>query len=248
MTGNTILITGGTSGIGRALAEAFHARGNKVIVTGRRQDALDDVVRGRTGLRGIALDVDDPEALTRFADQMGDEYPDLNVLIANAGISRTEDWTADRLDLTAARAMVRTNILGVIETVAAMLPLLRGQSQATIIATSSGLAFVPRSTHPTYCASKAFLHSWLQSLRTQLRDTAVEVLELAPPYVQTELSGPAQATDPNAMPLDAYIDEVMCNLDVGGTEDGEILVDRTRPLRNAERDAVYATTYAALNG
>ena len=247
MTGNTILITGGTSGIGRALAEAFHDRGNRVIVTGRRQALLDQIAAERPGLIGLPLDLDDVMALPRLSADLCARFPELNVLIANAGISRPEDMTADGWDASDAEAIVATNILGVLRVTAALLPLLKTQRNATIIATSSNLAFVPRADFPTYCASKAFLHSWLQSLRHQLRKIPVEVLELAPPYVQTELTGTQQASDARAMPLAAYIAEVMQLLELRVHPRDEVLVERDRARRSAERDGRYEATFAAMN-
>ncbi|MCP3374539.1 SDR family oxidoreductase [Bradyrhizobium cajani] len=247
MTGNTILITGGTSGIGRALAEAFHDRGNRVIVTGRRQALLDRITAERPGLIGMPLDLGAPSSLPRLSAQIREDFPELNVLIANAGISRPEDMTADSWDATDAEAIVGTNILGVLRVTAALLPILKGQSNATIIATSSNLAFVPRADFPAYCASKAFLHSWLQSLRHQLRRIPVEVLELAPPYVQTELTGTQQAHDTRAMPLPAYIAEVMHLLELRVHPRDEVLVERDRARRWAERDGRYESTFTAMN-
>jgi len=129
----------------------------------------------------------------------------------------------------------------------ALLPILRRQPHATIIATTSGLGFVPRANFPTYCATKAFLHSWLQSLRFQVRNTAVEVLELIPPYVQTELSGPGQATDPHAMPLADYIAEVMDILSKSDLSQGEIRVKRVEALRWAERKGEYDKWFRTMN-
>lgn len=247
MTGNTILITGGTSGIGRALAEAFHARGNCVIITGRRQSLLDEVTAGQPGLFGMLLDVTDAASLARLRAELGKRFPELNVVIANAGISRPENVTAHDWSVLDAEAIVETNILGVLRTAAAFLPLLKGQPNAAIMATSSNLAFVPRADFPAYCASKAFLHSWLQSLRHQLRNVPVEVLELAPPYVQTELTGVQQATDPRAMAVDAYVSEVIQLLEVGEHPRGEVLVERDRSRRWAERDGSYEAIFAAMN-
>ncbi len=246
-TGNTILVTGGTSGIGRALAEALHRRGNRVIVTGRRQALLDEVTAGRAGLFGLRLDLDDPASLPGVAREVRERFPELNVLIANAGISRAEDMRADAWTATDAEAMVQTNILGVLRTAAAFLPLLKRQANASFIATGSALAFVPRADFPVYCASKAFLHSWLQSLRHQLRAVPVEVLELAPPYVQTELTGSAQASDPRAMPVGAYVAEVMRQLERGDHPNGELMLERDHARRWAERDGRYEAVFAALN-
>ena len=246
MTGNTILVTGGTSGIGRTLAEALHDRGNRVIVAGRRQGLLDEVAAGRPGMVGMQLDLTDPASLPRLAEDLDRRFPELNVLLGNAGISSQEDL-ANGWDMSAAQGMVETNILGTMRVVAALLPALKRQSDAMIMATTSNLAFVPRACFPTYCATKAFLHSWLQSLRYQLRKFPIEVLELAPPYVQTALSGPHQVSDPRAMPLAAYVDEVMQLLAARDHPEGEVLVERSRGERLAEREGRYRTAFAALN-
>lgn len=246
-TGNTILVTGSTSGIGRALAEAFHQLGNRVVVTGRRQALLDEITAARPGMVGMRLDLDVPSDVSRFGNDVREHFPELNVLIANAGISRSEDMASDSWDIADAEAIVSTNILGVLRVTAALLPHLKGQPNATILATSSALAFVPRADFPTYCASKAFLHSWLQSLRHQLRSVPVEVLELSPPYVQTALTGIQQATDPRAMPLAAYVAEVMELLERADHPRGELLLERDHARRWAERDGRYEAIFAALN-
>ena len=246
MSGNTILVTGGTSGIGRTLAQALHDRGNRVIVAGRRQALLDDVAAGRDHMVGMRLDLDDRASLPRFADDVRARFPELNVLVANAGISSQEDLTGG-WDLSAAEAMVATNILGTLRVVSALLPDLKQRPDASIIVTTSNLAFVPKAIYPTYCATKAFLHSWLQSLRQQLRNIPVEVLELAPPYVRTELTGEQQASDPRGMSVDAYVTEVMGLLDAGDHLGGEILVERARDARVAEREGRYDALFAAMN-
>jgi len=248
ITGNTILVTGGSSGIGRALAVALHDRGNRVIVTGRRKALLDEVVASRPGLTAHELDVDSPASLAALAQSLRAGFPDLNVVIANAGISRFEDISADAWTADDAEAIVQTNILGVIRIAAAMLPLIKGKADAAFLATSSALAFVPRADFPTYCASKAFLHSWLQSLRHQLRKVPVEVLELSPPYVQTELTGTHQLSDPRAMPLASFVEEVLLLLERGSVPRGELLLERDLPRRWAERDGTYATLFTAMNG
>lgn len=247
MTGNTLLITGGSSGIGRALAEAFHDLGNRVIVTGRQTTLLEAIAAERPGITGLHLDLDDPRSLAALAEQLRDRFPALNVLIANAGISRPEDMRSDSWTARTAEAMVETNILGVLRVTAAVLPIIKAQPHATIMATGSALAFVPRADFPTYCATKAFLHSWLVSLRHQLRDVPVEVLELSPPYVRTGLTGPAQAQDPRAMPPEAYVAEVLAMLCRGDHPQGELLLERDRARRWAERDGTYAEIFSAMN-
>lgn len=246
-TDNTILITGGTSGIGRALAVAFHQLGNQVIIAGRRQALLDEITAAHPGMKGIALDLQEAASIQSLAARVRDEFPTLNVLINNAGIAPLEDYSSGIIDPAATRSLVETNILSVIEVTAALLPGLLRQPQSTIITTTSGLAFVPLAPMATYCATKAFLHSWLQSLRFQLRKHPVEILELAPPYVQTELGGPAQASDPNAMPLADYIAEVMQLLAQPNPPQGEILVERVKHLRQAEVSGHYKDVFGALN-
>ncbi len=246
MTGNTILVTGGTSGIGRTLAEALHDRGNHVIVAGRRRALLDEVTSGRDHVAGIALDLDDPASLQHVVGEMRSRHPGLNVLVANAGIAGQEDLAED-LDLAAMQSMVETNILGTLRVVAAFLPELKRQPGPAVMVTTSNLAFVPRACFPTYCATKAFLHCWLQSLRYQLRHGPVEVLELVPPYVRTQLTGGQQASDPRGMPVDAYVAEVMSLLEAGNHPAGEILVERAREGRWAERDGHYDAMFAAMN-
>ena len=208
---------------------------------------LDDITASRPGLTGMALDLDDPASLPQVVADVQKRFPDLNVLIANAGISRAEDVRADGWDATATQAIVDTNIMGVVRVTAAFLPFLKRNADAVLMATSSNLAFIPRADFPAYCASKAFLHSWLQSLRHQLRQVPVQVLELAPPYVQTALTGGSQASDPRAMPLAEYVAEVMQLLSTGDFPRGEVLVERDRARRWAERDGRYDATFAAMN-
>ncbi len=247
MTGNTILVTGGTSGIGRALAEAFHDRGNHVVIAGRRQDRLDEILTARPGMSAVQLDQDDSASLSRLAEAARTRFPDLNVLLANAGISRTEDMSEDGWNTADVEAVVNTNILGPLRVTAAVLPVLKRQADATLIVTTSNLAFIPRADFPSYCASKAFLHSWLQSARHQLRKIPLEVLELSPPYVATELTGPGQVSDPRAVPLDIYVAEVMRLLETGNHPGGEVLVERDYFRRTAERDGRYNEVFATIN-
>ena len=244
LTGNTMFITGGTSGIGRALAEQFHRRGNQVIIAGRRQERLDEITAANPGMRGMQLDIEDPASIDRVAAEVRRQFPELNVLINNAGIQKPQDLTADDPKILGALSVIQTNIVGTLLLTAALLPALTQQRDAMILTTSSGLAFVPRNNFPIYCASKAFLHSWLQSLRFQLRKTSVQVLELAPPYVKTELKG---ADEGHAMPLDEFIAEVMELLADPAPPRGEILVDRVKPLRFAEWNHDYEQKFALLN-
>lgn len=246
ITGNTILITGGGSGIGRGLAEALHAHGNRIIITGRREAALAEVTAANPGMALAPLDIADPAAIRAFAARVVKDHPALNVVINNAGIMQAEDLKAEVFDLDTVEATITTNLLGPIRLTAALLGHLRLQPAATVMTVSSGLAFVPLTATPTYSATKAAIHSWSQSLRRQLVDTPVEVLELAPPAVATDLM-PGHAENPNSMPLADYIAEVVGLIERRDTPRGEILVERVKPLRFAEtRD--YGAVFAMLNG
>jgi uncharacterized oxidoreductase len=246
LTGNTILITGGGSGIGQGLAEAFQALGNTVIIAGRRQKALDATAAANPGMRSVQLDIDNAEAIRVFGVKMAKEYPALNVVIHNAGIMRPENLLAQPEDLAGAEAIITTNLLGPIRLTAALLPQLKKQPTATIMTVTSGLAYLPLAMTPTYCATKAAIHSYSLTLRYQLKGTKVEVLELVPPYVQTELMGDAQATDPRAMPLKEYIAETMKILkeQPGVTE---ICVERVYPLRYAEKNGDFDKAFQGFN-
>lgn len=245
---NTILITGGGSGIGRGLAEAFHASGNQVIISGRGQKALDETTAANPGMKSLTVDMTDPAGIRAFAARLGEEFPSLNVLVNNAGIMRNENLRAQPDGLTDMEATITTNLLGPIRLTAALLPLLQKQPMATVMTVSSGLAFVPLAMTPTYCATKAAIHFYTQSLRYQLKDTAVEVLELIPPYVQTTLMGDRQANDPTAMPLGEFIAEVM-DLLKSEPAAGEICVKKVHPLRFAADGGQekYAQTFQGFN-
>ena len=234
-TGNTILITGGGSGIGRGLAEAFHKLGNKVIIAGRRKQALDETVDANPGMASAILNIEDAASIRAFAQKVIADLPALNVVINNAGIMRPENLLTQSSDVADAEATITTNLLGPIRLTAALLPHFLKQPYATIMTVSSGLAFIPMALTPTYNATKAAIHSYTQALRYQLKSTNVEVIELIPPYVQTELMGSRQAADPRAMPLNDYLAEVI-ELIKTQPNATEILVERVKPLRFAEQN------------
>jgi uncharacterized oxidoreductase len=247
MTSNTILITGGGSGIGRALAEKFHALGNIVIISGRNLSRLEDVASANPGMIAMELDITDINSIAGFARQIVAEHPQLNVVINNAGIMIPEAMTAVPVDVTVADATVITNLLGPIRLSSALLPHLARQPEATLMTVSSGLAFVPLAMTPTYSATKAAIHSWSVAMRHQLRDGPIRVIELAPPYVQTELMGEHQAVDPHAMPLAEFIDEVISIL-TDNPDAEEVIVERCKPLRYAAENGNLAEIMAGLNG
>ncbi|MFT3967657.1 MAG: SDR family oxidoreductase [Sphingobium sp.] len=243
LSGNTILITGGTSGIGRALAERFHAAGNKVIVAGRRQALLDEIAAANPGMVGYAADMDDAGGIEAFAAQIIADHPSLNVVIANAGIMRAEKAGARR-DLRDAEETITTNLLAPIRLIDALVDHLKGQEDAAIVTVSSGLAFVPLAATPTYCATKAAIHSYTISLRHTLKDQ-VELIELIPPAVQTDLT-PGQSTREGYMPLDDFIDEVMELFAVIPTPP-EIRVKNVAFLRDAEGEGRFSQAFDMLN-
>jgi uncharacterized oxidoreductase len=242
--GNTILITGGGSGIGRALAEAFHELGNQVIIAGRRKQPLDETTAANPGMASLTLNIQDPANICSFAAEMARSYPTLNVLINNAGIMRAEKLQAHQDDLADAEMTIATNLLGPIRLTAALLPLLQEQPRSAIINVSSGLAFVPMALTPTYCATKAAVHSYTQSLRYQLRASATEVIELVPPYVATNLMN--GASDPRAMPLKKFIAEVMEILKTHPAAK-EICVEAVKRLRFAAESGHYDSVFQGLN-
>jgi len=233
--GNTILITGGGSGIGRELARRFNELRNTVIVAGRRNDALEETIAGRHDMHAMVLDVEDPDAIAAFAERVVAEHPALNVLINNAGIMRREDATKSR-DLHDAEQTIVTNLLAPIRLTNELIDHLAGQPDSAVVNVSSGLAFVPLSSTPTYSATKAAIHSYTVSLREQLKGK-VEIIELVPPGVQTELT-PGQSTGEGYMPLDDFVDEVMTRFPQEPTP-REILVERVGFLRWAERDGNF---------
>jgi uncharacterized oxidoreductase len=226
LTGNTVLVTGGGSGIGRGLAEAFHRMGNTVIISGRRRAMLDAATVANPGMHAVELDVADPASIAKVVAELTAQFPDLNVLINNAGIMRIDD-ASTVIDEEALVSTVTTNLLGPIRMTSALIEHFKGLEQATVINVTSGLAFTPLAMTAVYSATKAALHSYTLSLRYKLKGSPVSVLELAPPYVQTDLMGGAD--DPRAMKLDAFLAETMVLL---AQESEEILVERVKPLRN----------------
>jgi uncharacterized oxidoreductase len=231
ITGNTILITGGGSGIGRGLAEAFHALGSKVIITGRRERVLRETVAANPGMDYRIFDQDHPPAARELAADLRRQFPALNVLVNNAGIQRVEDLTSG--EIAHAEATINTNLLGPVRLTAALIQQLMSQPHGAIINVSSALAMVPAAMIPTYCATKAAMHSYTQSLRYQLRNTSLQVIEIIPPWVQTELQGD-RGLNPKAMPLNEYIAETMAILK-DSPDATEIVSERAKAMRFAER-------------
>jgi len=188
LTGRTILITGGSAGIGLAFALKFAELGNEVIVTGRRQAVLDDVKAKYPKLHTIQSDAADPAQIATLAARVKAGFPKLDVLMNNAGIMIYKNLKAPAADLTGLMAEMNINVGGVIGMTSALIDILTA-NKGTVINVSSALAFVPLPSAPIYSATKAAIHSYTQSLRFQLEETGVEVIELMPPAVKTELMG-----------------------------------------------------------
>lgn len=242
-SGNTILVTGATSGIGLGLALRWHDAGNTVVVAGRRQDLLDRIVAEHPGIEAIQLDVTDPASIAACFTDVTARFPQLNVLVNNAGIMATEDLL-DPGSLATAEATITTNLVGPIRVTSAFAPFLARQADAVIVNTASGLAFVPLAITPTYCATKAAVHSLTQSQRIQFAAHGIDVLELIPPAVQTTLLG--MNDDERAMPLEDFLDEVMDIL-ASTPAVTEVAVKRVGFMRDAEAQGRYPDAVRALN-
>lgn len=245
ISGNTVLITGGASGIGLALAEEFRKLDNQVLIAGRSKDKLKKVED--LGFKTFQVDMTDSLSILALAKKALQDFPDLNVVIQNAGIMKSEDL------VTGGNALIQeetiaTSLLGPMRLTEALIPHFIKQKSATVMTVTSGLAFLPLNLNPTYCATKAAIHSYTESLRYQLRKTSVNVIELAPPYVQTHLTGDYQASDPHAMPLKDFIAEVMQILK-DNSASKELLVKRVEPLRFASDSGreKYDAFYSQFN-
>jgi uncharacterized oxidoreductase len=239
MTGNTILVTGGGSGIGRGLAEALHQRGNQVIIAGRRRGHLEEVANANPGMHWIELNIEDPAAITAAAAKLIAEHPALNVLINNAGIMQIDDLSGP-VDDALLVSTLTTNLMGPIRLTGALIEHFKKQEYAAILNTSSVLAFVPLAMAGVYSSTKAAIHSYTQSLRYKLKDTSVKVIEIAPPWVQTDLLN--SNNEPRAMPLPAFITETMALLE---TDAEEVIVARGKGIRNnaGPNEAAFVTKF-----
>jgi uncharacterized oxidoreductase len=194
ISGNTVLITGGSSGIGFEFAKQLAGLGNTVIVTGRDEGKLAKAKSSLPSIHTLRSDASLPGDIAALVKKVLADYPQLNMLINNAGIMKTINLheTSDLDELT---REIDTNLKGPMRLASAFLPHLKKQSEAAIVNVSSGLAFVPLPSSPVYCATKAGLHSFTQSLRVQLKNTPVKVFEVAPPATETELLSGMSAED-----------------------------------------------------
>lgn len=238
----TIFIPGATSGIGLALALRLKAAGSTVIIGGRRTALLDQLAEEH-GFSTVRIDTADPASVLTARDEVLAQYPNVDTLIAMAGIMAAEDvHSADFL--ATAESTVVTNVLGPIRLIAAFVEHLQAQADAAIITVSSGLAHTPVAAFPTYNGSKAFIHRFTDTLRLQLADTSIQVLEIVPPGVRTDLT-PGQTEFEHFLPLDAFVDEVVTLLKA--PDGSEILVEAVKPMRFAEVNGAYDQMVAAIN-
>ncbi len=231
ITSRSVLVAGGTSGIGLELARRFHAAGSAVVVGGRRTDLFAQLAG--EGLGTVEIDVTDPGSVTRARDQVLRTHPDLDTVITMSGTGLPEDLR-DPGHFTAAETTIAVNVLGTIRVIDAFTPHLLDHGTGTIITVSSGIGFLPFPVMPTYAASKAAVHAYTEALRAQLVGTGIEVAELVPPAVATRIGG----SNPHALALDAYGAEVMDMLAQDPTPH-EILVQAVLMHRWAERDGTY---------
>ncbi len=216
----TILITGGTSGIGLELARQLLARGNTVLVTGRDQEKLAAAKRTLPDVHTFQSDVSDPAAIVALHAHVLAEFPALDTLINNAGIMRNLNLNQDR-DLADVTREIEINLSGPVRTIQRFLPHLRTKADALIVNVSSGLAFVPMLAAPVYSATKAAMHSYSQSLRGQLDGTGVTVVELAPPGVETPLfrtEFEAETKGQKAMPVAVLAKKAIAGIEAGKLE------------------------------
>ncbi|MCO7271851.1 SDR family oxidoreductase [Cellulosimicrobium cellulans] len=245
LTNSIVFIPGATSGIGLALAVALHEHGSTVVVGGRRTALLEQIAAEHPGIDTVRVDTTDPESIASAAKEVLERHPDLDTLVAMAGIMRAEDWHHPEGFLDTAEEIVTTNVLGPIRLVGAFVEHLQTRPRATIVTVSSGLAFAPLAVTPTYDASKAAIHMLSEALRLQLADTSVDVVELVPPSVATDLM-PGQRESAFAMPLDEFVAEVVELLRTQ-PDVHEILVERVKFLRYGEARGDYDEVVRVLN-
>jgi len=235
---STVLVTGGATGIGFALAARFVKAGSTVIVCGRREGALHDAKRQVPALHTIACDLAREADRVALAARVTKEFPKLDVLVNNAGIQRRARFAEDTAPWSDRAREIEINFVAPAHLVALLLPHLEKQPHAAIVNVTSGLAFVPGVFAPVYCATKAAMHSLTVSLRHDLAKRSVEVVEIIPPAVATDLGGPGLHA--NDTPLGEFIDAIWAKLERGETEVSYGFAEKARNAARAELDAISA--------
>lgn len=232
LSNRTVLVVGGTSGIGRELARRFAAAGSTVAVGGRSPEALSELAG--EGFGTFRIDVTDGASVAAARDAVLARYPELDTVVTMSGVMLLEDLR-DPAHFAAAETTIDTNLLGTIRVVDAFTPHLVGRGAGTFITVTSGIAFLPFPPMPAYAASKAGVHAYSEALRAQLDGTGVDVVELVPPAVA--VAG-QEKVNPHALPLDDFAGEVMQLLSENPTPH-EVLVKGVLMHRWAERDGTY---------
>lgn len=236
-TSDVVLITGGGSGIGAGLAAAFHARGAQVIVAGHRRERVEEVAARHTGMHAEVVDVADAQQVAELVARVGERWPQLTTVINNAGIQHLVDFAeSGPFEPAELDREIDVNLKGMIYVANAVLPLLKAQPSSRLVNVGSGLGYVPLAAAPIYSATKAAVHSYTIALRRQLRDSHVQVVELIPPAVETDLHRNLEEIPPRAMELGAFVDAAMAGLDAGRDE---IVVGLAKALQVFSRVAPW---------
>ncbi len=241
--GNTILITGGGSGIGLALAKRFLAAESEVILCGRRQQTLETAKRECPKFHTFVCDVSQASERVRLAQRLTSDFPRLNVIINNAGVQNRPPSVLQSQEWSDTEREIATNLSAPIHLAMLFAPHLAKQKAAAIINVTSGLSFSPLAFMPVYCATKAALHSFTLSLRHQLVNTSVSVIEVVPPAVQTDLGG--KGLHDFGVPLEAFADHAVKGIASGELEFGYQLSEKARLASRQELDAIFKGMNAA---
>lgn len=237
LSDNTALVTGGGSGIGLALAARFLAAGSTVIICGRDMDRLKAAKDRYPALHVIRADLASAEEREALVESVLAGFPALDVLVNNAGIQRRGSFLSDRDPWAQRRIEIGTNLEAPIHLVSLLLPHLQARERGAIVNVTSGLAFVPVTFAPVYAATKAALHSFTMALRAELAGTAIDVVEIVPPAVDTDLGG--AGLHDQGVPVDIFADAVMARITAGEIEIGHGSSDHFRTASREELDAVF---------